>query len=41
MDFYDTTAGKSNSSKSEKVTKWIIMKRCVGINSNEKTSSPK
>ena len=34
---YDSTAGKS---KSEKVTKWIKMKRCVGIHSNVMTSSP-
>ncbi len=41
MNFYDRTAGKSNSSKSEKATKCIKMKRYVGIHSSEMTSSPK
>ncbi len=27
MDFYDATAGKCNSIKSEKATKWIKVKR--------------
>ena len=34
MDFDDATA-------TEKATKWIKMKRCVGIHSSEMTSSPK
>ena len=41
MEFYDATAGKMNSITSEKATKWIKMKRCVGIRSSEMTTTPK
>ena len=41
MDFYNATAEKVNSIKSEKATKWIKMEQCVGIHSSEMTSIPK
>ena len=41
MEFYDATAGKMNSITSEKATKWIKMKRCVGVRSSEMTTTPK
>ena len=40
MEIYDATAGKMNSITSEKATKWIKMKQCVGIRSSEMTTTP-
>ena len=40
MEIYDATAGKMNSVTSEKATKWIKMKQCVGIRSSEMTTTP-
>ena len=41
MEIYDATAGKMNSITSEKATKWIKMKQCVGIRSSEMTTNYK